>query len=195
MVQPERKPEEHYTYKDLRSWPEGERWELIDGVPYDMTPAPGVPHQRISRRLERQIDGYLAGSPCEMFHAPVDVFLPEGQEAEDEIDTLVQPDIFVVCDQAKVTDDGIKGAPDLVVEILSPSTAQKDLTLKFRVYERAGVREYWVVHPVDHTLMVFRLTENGQYGRPDSYGETDEVPVGVLDGLTIELQRVFAGEE
>lgn len=122
------------------------------------------------------------------------MLFPQGDEADDDIDTVVQLDLMVVCDRNKITDRYIKGAPDLVVEILSPSTSLKDQREKLKLYQNAGVREYWIVHPIDHTVMVYRLRDGGQYGAPDVYGETEQVPVGALEDLAIDLQRVFAGE-
>ncbi|MHB0937242.1 MAG: Uma2 family endonuclease [Armatimonadota bacterium] len=192
MVEPVRNSEEHYTYADIQSWPDGERWELIHGVAYDMTPAPGLKHQESLGALFAQLYTLLQGQPCRPFVAPFDVFLPKGGEADEDIDTVVQPDLVVVCDRSRITESGIKGAPDLVVEILSPSTALKDQREKYILYQNSGVHEYWIVHPTDHTVMVYRLREDGKYGTPDVYGENEHVPVGVLEGLQIDLQRVFA---
>jgi len=195
MVEPVRKSEEHYTYRDLLTWPEDERWELIHGVPYDMTPSPGTAHQGISALLTTAFVNLLDGKSCSVFAAPLDVLLPKCDESEENIDTVVQPDMMIVCDKAKITDHGIKGAPNLVIEILSPSTSLKDQREKLNLYEHSGVREYWLVHPTDHIVMVYRLREDGKYGTPDIYGGNEQVPVGVLDGLAIDLQRVFAGEQ
>lgn len=142
MAIPERKHDEHYTYRDLLSWPEDQRWELIDGVAYDMTPAPIRRHQEILGDLHLQIGNFLIGKPCRVYMAPFDVLIPKHDEGEEEIDTVVQPDIAVVCDRSKLTERGCKGAPDLVIEILSPSTAEKDTLTKLKLYERAGVKEY-----------------------------------------------------
>lgn len=142
-----------YTLDDWKSW-EG-RWELIDGVAYDMTPAPSFEHQRISTKLVVAIAQALeeamhksGGGDCEVLAAPLDVFLPSG---------VVQPDLVVVCDPAKKSPRGVEGAPDLVVEILSPSTASKDLTRKRWAYEEAGVPEYLIVDPEDQVGLLLRL--------------------------------------
>ena len=125
---PVRKADRHYTYRDYRGWPEGERWELIDGVAYDMSPAPSVNHQRLVPRLWGQIDLQLRGRPCEALVAPVDVFLPaDPATAEEEVDTVVQPDVLVVCDRSRIRPNGVWGPPDWVIEIISPWTARKDL--------------------------------------------------------------------
>lgn len=192
MVEPIRRLEERYTYRDLLTWPEGERWELINGVPYNMTPAPSPEHQAISIDLAAQFHNFLQGKPCRTYTAQIDVLLPAGSEDDGKVDQVVQPDIIIVCDRSKIKGQYIKGAPDLVVEILSPSTAVKDQREKLNLYQNSGVREYWIVHPTDHTVMVYRLREDGKYGTPDVYGEAEQVPVGVLEGLQIDLQRVFA---
>lgn len=131
-----------YTIEDWKQW-DG-RWELIHGLAYDMTPAPSTEHQQISMALASRIFAVLedakrkGGGECQVFAAPTDVFLESG---------VVQPDLLIVCDPAKVSSRGIEGAPDLVVEILSPATGQKDLTTKRWLYEAAGVPEYLVVYP------------------------------------------------
>lgn len=118
--------EKRYTYGDYLTWPDEERWELIEGVPYDMTPAPSTNHQRILGELFRQISTFLLDRDCEVFIAPFDVRLPEGDEADEQIITVVQPDIAVICDPAKIDRRGCRKAPDFIIEILSPSTAAKD---------------------------------------------------------------------
>jgi len=147
-----------YTLEDWKTW-EG-RWELINGVAYDMTPSPSLQHFQVSHGLERAIDAALdevkrksGGGGCEMFHAPVDLHLDSG---------VFIPDIMVVCDPAKQTPRGIEGAPDLVVEILSPGTAQKDWTHKRWSYQAAGIPEYLIVDPDERVAVLLRL-EEGQY--------------------------------
>lgn len=152
---------EKFTLDQWRTWPEGERWELIGGVAYAMSPALRVPHQRLSLSLSSALDSFLEGKDCEPFYAPVDVFLPKGDP--DSSDTVVQPDVFVVCDPDKIQDDGIHGAPDFVVEVLSDSTAYKDLSTKKTLYERAGVREYWLVDPHNGSVFPYVLVD-GRYG-------------------------------
>ena len=185
------KQDERFTYGDYLTWDDGERWELIDGVAYIMTPAPSPYHQLVLGELFIQFRNFLRYTPCQIYLAPFDVRLPEGDEAEEEVRTVVQPDITVVCDRSKLDDKGCKGIPDLIIEILSPSTARKDLKEKFLRYERAGVREYWIVDPSGKMVTVFKLSEGGQYGRPDVYSEEDRVKVGILEGLEIELEPVF----
>ena len=181
-----------YTYADYYSWDDDKRWELIDGVAYAMA-APTAAHQRISRELISQFHGFLRGKPCEVFSAPFDVrlFANQDDETDESDDTVVQPDLLVVCDSSKLSDGrSCKGAPDLVVEILSPSTASRDRIVKLQKYLEAGVREYWIVDPNAQTVRVF-LLKDGKFTRR-KYGETDIVPVTVLPGLTINLPDVFA---
>jgi Uma2 family endonuclease len=184
---------ERSSYADYLTWDDGKRWELIDGQAVCMSPAPGRQHQQISRLLERQIDSYLSDKSCEMYHAPFDVrFMgTEANVADDYIDTVVQPDIVVVCDPEKLDDRGCKGSPDLIIEILSPSTTRMDMTVKFDLYQRYGVKEYWIVHPKDQTILVFKLLESGLYGVPDRYCAEDIIPVALLGELKVDLTRVF----
>lgn len=176
--------EKHYTYADYLTWPEDARYELIDGEAFLMAPAPLVEHQEVAGEVFRQLANQLDGKPCRPYIAPVDVRLPRTDEADAAIDTVVQPDVLVVCDPGKVDRRGVRGAPDWLLEVLSPSTAAHDQIAKRRTYERAGVREYWLVHPGDRTLTVYVL-ENGQYGRPEIYELKDETPIGVLPGVSI----------
>jgi Uma2 family endonuclease len=113
-------------------------------------------------------------------------------EADDEVNTVVQPDLVVICDPDKLDDRGARGAPDLVIEILSPSTTRKDMKVKFDLYEHRGVREYWIVDPSGGTVMIFRLGADGRYGRPQVYTDEDSAPVGIFEDLVIDLKAVFA---
>ena len=176
--------EKHYTYADYLQWPDETRYELIDGEAFLMSPAPLVEHQEIAGEVFRQLANQLDGKPCRPYIAPVDVRLPRADEADAAIDTVVQPDVLVVCDPGKVDRRGVRGAPDWLLEVLSPSTAAHDQIAKRRTYERAGVREYWLVHPGDRTLTVY-LLDNGQYGRPEIYELKDATPIGVLPGVSI----------
>jgi Uma2 family endonuclease len=164
MSLPLRDPERH-TYGDYRTWPEPPRYELIEGMAYAMAPAPTRRHQRLVGELFRAISDTLEHSTCEVNLAPFDVRLPKDDEADDDIETVVQPDLSVVCDPAKLDDKGCRGAPDWLIEVLSPATAGHDQVRKLALYERHGVREYWLVHPVDRVVTIYRL-ENGAYGRP-----------------------------
>ncbi|ABQ27539.1 Uma2 family endonuclease [Geotalea uraniireducens] len=182
---------ERYTYGEYKKWNDGKSWELIDGVPYSMTPAPSRKHQKIAGELFRQFANYLTDKPCEVYAAHFDVRLPEADEADDDVATVVQPDIAVICDQSKLDDAGCKGSPDLIVEVLSPATSRKDLKDKFLRYERAGVREYWLADPTAKTVMVFTIGADGRYGRPGIYAEEDTIRVGIFEDLTVDLPAVF----
>jgi Uma2 family endonuclease len=184
-MQPRQHPARRFTYGDYRHWPDEERWELIDGEAYGMSPAPSRSHQEWVVELARQVSNFLVGKPCRPYVAPFDVRLPENNEADDDIKTVVQPDISVVCDRAKLDDAGCRGAPDWIIEVLSPGTSRKDQIRKKALYERHGVREYWLVHPVDHILTRYFL-ENGRYGAPLIEETAGTTEVRVLPGLAID---------
>jgi Uma2 family endonuclease len=193
--------QEHFCYGDLKTWPEGERWELIDGQAYAMSPAPRRLHQKLALKIAAILQDKLEGKPCEAYISPIDVFLPEhawkkGEDSLDSIDLVVQPDILVVCDQEKLIDEGILGAPDLAIEILSPSTAWKDLTDKRLAFERHRVREYWIVNPDTFEVHVYRLStpgtldgkaDNASYGLPQVLDLRQGIEVGVLPGIVIQV--------
>jgi Uma2 family endonuclease len=180
-----------YTYREYREWDDTERWELIDGHAYNMTPAPSRVHQEICGELFRQFANFLTDKACRVYSAPFDVRLPEGNEADDDIATVVQPDLSIVCDRTKLDDKGCKGSPDLIVEVISPSTARKDLKEKLSLYEKSGVREYWIVDPAAKTVMVFHQKGSTMYGRPDIYTEEDRIGVSIFPDLKIVLSAVF----
>jgi Uma2 family endonuclease len=178
----------HHSYGEYLSWPEDVRYELIDGEAYLMAPAPSVDHQRLVGDLFRQIADALDGHRCEVFVAPFDVRLPRGDEADEAVDTVVQPDLTVVCDPEKIDRRGCRGAPDWVVEVLSPATAAHDQTLKLSAYERAGVPECWFVHPTDGIVTVYRLTD-GRYGRPSISELTGTLACQSVDIVTVDWDR------
>jgi Uma2 family endonuclease len=182
--------QQRHTYGDYCRWPEDARYELIDGQAYAMSPAPSRRHQEIGFELARQVADALEGSGCRVYVAPFDVRLPRGSEADDAIDTVVQPDISVICDRAKLDDRGCRGAPDWVIEVLSPSSASHDQILKRALYERHGVREYWLIHPVDQIVTVYRLVD-GSYGKPDIHELKDSLACGILPEVVIDWARVL----
>lgn len=190
-----KKLEEKYTYGDYSYWPDSERWELIHGKAYCMSPAPLRRHQDISVKFVYQIYDYLKNKPCNIYSAPFDVRLPEADESDEDIETVVQPDIVVVCDEAKLDERGCRGAPDLIIEITSPSTVSKDIKEKFYLYEQHGVKEYWIVYPAEKNVLVYKLASDGQYGRPEVYVDDEKIKVGILKGLTIDLIHIFGKEE
>jgi len=180
-----------YTYADYIAWPENERIELIDGQIYLMT-SPSRTHQRILGQLFYQFFDYLKDKSCEVYMAPFDVRFPDGNEKDEEnIKSVVQPDIVVVCDESKLDEKGCTGAPDLIIEIISTSTAQKDKLHKFNLYEKYGVKEYWIVEPENKILSVFILQNNERYGRPDIYTQDDKVKVSIFEDLVIDLKTVL----
>jgi Uma2 family endonuclease len=189
MADPARALDERFTYGDYRKWPEGERWELIEGLPYSMSPAPFRRHQDITRKLFVKLAVFLEGHTCIPYCAPFDVLLPAGDESDDDVDTVIQPDIVVFCDRSKLTEKGARGAPDLIMEILSPSTSKKDLNEKFRLYEKHKVREYWVVDPGNKSVQVWRIDAAGRYDQGelrDSGSGLEPIASRVLDGFAVD---------
>lgn len=185
------KDTQHHCYGDYLAWPADVRYELIDGEAYLMAPAPDLAHQDVAGEIFRQVANAMEGRPCRPFIAPVDVRLPKQAEADESVDTVVQPDVFVVCDAGKLDRRGVRGAPDWVVEVLSPSTASHDQILKRKLYERHGVQEYWLIHPVDRVLTVYRL-ENGEYGKPELSELCGETAVGVFPNVVIRWDELAA---
>lgn len=180
-----------YSFADYLVWPENERIELIDGTAVMMAP-PSRAHQAASISLASQLYQFLDGKPCEAYAAPFAVRLFEGADDDPEsVDTVVEPDISVICDPSKLDEHGCKGAPDLVIEILSPSTQRHDRVTKFNLYQQAGVREYWIVNTEDKTVQIFALTE-GVLRPVESYGKDELAKSRVLEGCEIDLTKVFS---
>lgn len=179
----------YHTYADYLTWPDGQREELIDGVAYVREPpAPSRPHQELAGELHFQIRLALEGKSCRVYMAPFDVRLPKGGEADDRIDTVVQPDVLIVCDLSKLDQRGMRGAPDWIAEVLSPTTASHDQIVKVPIYERAGVLEVWLVHPIDRTVTIYRLAD-GRYGRPTVLELRGQTPISAIPGVTIDWDR------
>jgi len=177
----------YYTYEDYYSWEleEGERWELIDGKAYKMS-APTLNHQDVAGEIFRQLANFLKGKKCKAYIAPVDVRL--NYDTLD--DTVVQPDVLVVCDENKLSDiRAVKGAPDLAVEVLSPSNPNHDRVLKFNNYREAGVREFWIVDPIARTVAVNILS--GTNYTTHIHGATGNISLGVVKGCEVNLDEVF----
>ena len=187
MVLPKR--ERKYTYKEYLDFPEEQRWELIEGQPY-MQATPSWQHQAILRELIIKFGSYLKGKTCKVFSSPFDLILTN-EENEKDSQNVFQPDLLVVCDTNKLKGTGYVGTPDLIVEIVSPSTARNDKFYKFNIYEKFGVKEYWIIEPDIKLISVFTLNENGRYGRPEIYSETDSIIVNVLKDLKIDLSDIF----
>ena len=174
-----------FTYSDYADWEDDNRWELIDGVPRMMA-APSYSHQSILMALASQFYSFLRGKQCRIVQAPFDVRL--NYTTRDDI--VVQPDLLVVCDRDKLGDGkNLKGAPDLAIEILSPSSSKYDKTTKFKLYKQSGVREYWIVDPTDKTIAVYIFEQENLSMR--YYDETETITVHALEGCEIDLSPVF----
>lgn len=180
---------EHHTYADYCRWPDGVRYELVDGRAHAMSPAPSSRHQEVLGELFRQIADALDGKPCRAYLAPFDVRLPRGDESDDAIETVVQPDLSVICDRSKIDERGCRGAPDWIIEVLSPSTAGHDMIVKRALYEREGVREYWIVHPTDRVVTIHTLVA-GAYGKPFVHEFEGRLVSHVLPDVVIDWARV-----
>ncbi len=174
-----------YSYADYAQWPEDEHWELIDGVAYAMT-APQRLHQDIVSELCRQVGNYLYGKSCKFYVAPFDVRLPRQNEADAKVETVVQPDLSVICDPSKLDKQGCRGAPDWIIEVLSPSTALKDMDTKRSLYQQHGVQEYWIIHPEDRWILVYTLDAQGRYGQPGVFGMDEPTVVQRFPDLNID---------
>ncbi|HVJ49936.1 Uma2 family endonuclease [Desulfitobacterium sp.] len=179
-----------YTYTDYLTWPEDERWEIIEGVPY-MHAAPTWQHQSISGELYRQISNYLVDNPCRVFASPFDLRLPEANETDEQTRCVVQPDLAIVCNNEGLRGTGYYGIPTMVIEITSPSSSKVDRLYKFNMYEKAGVKEYWIVEPEGKIVSVFILQNNTRYGRPEVYSEDDQIAVRVFPDFSLNLKSVF----
>lgn len=183
-----------YTFADCLTWDENEHEhiEIIDGKA-SMMATPSRIHQEISFEIGQQLGNYLEGKQCKVYLAPFGVRLFEraGDRPED-VDTMVEPDISVICDRSKLDKYGCKGAPDMVIEVLSPSTQRHDQLVKLNLYQRAGVQEYWIVDPENRTVRVLLQTGNGIFQTREVYGQEDVAKVNVLDGCFIELSKVFS---
>lgn len=178
------------TLADFLAWDESERAEIVRGEAVMMA-SPSRVHQSISMSLAAQLYNFLEGKSCKVYPAPFAVRLFErAEDAPKDVDTVVEPDISVVCDKSKLDDWGCKGAPDMVIEILSPSTQRHDRLVKMNLYQQAGVREYWIVNPADKTVQTYLLADG--FLRPhESYSADAVAKVQVLNGCFIELSRIF----
>ena len=182
-----------YTYADYLTWIDDIRRELIEGF-IKLMPAPRDIHVEVCYNLAWYFGTIIKknNGRCKVRPAPFDVRFPKnGETANNKIYTVVQPDISVICDLSKLDEDGCLGAPDMVVEVLSPSTAKKDWNEKFFLYEAHGVREYWIVHPKDKAINVFLLQDNGKYDAGVLYERQVKIPVHIFDGYLIDLDDIF----
>lgn len=183
---------QHYTYRDYLTWPDDNHDELIDGTAYVREPpAPTLTHQGLVGQLHYQICVALEDKPCRVYIAPVDVRLPKSDEPDDEVDTVVQPDVLIVCDRNKLDGRGVRGAPDWIAEVLSPSTASHDLLRKIPAYERAGVREAWLVYPIERTVAIYVL-KDGRYGRATVQDLKGKATLTAVPGVSIDWDRLLS---
>ncbi|PLS19764.1 Uma2 family endonuclease [Bacillus sp. M6-12] len=176
-----------YRYHDYEHW-EG-RWELIHGVPYNMSPAPTTQHQHIVGEIHFALRSFLGKDKCQVFVAPFDIRLSESDDY-DNPDTVIQPDISVICHPNQLDKKGGKGAPDLVVEVLSPSTALKDRNQKFNLYEQHGVKEYWIIDPIHQTIEVYGQVDN-HLDKIDVFGCNDTLRSFHFKEFTLDLSTIL----
>lgn len=179
-----------YSFADYLTWKGDDRIELMNGEAVMMAP-PTRYHQGISGELHRQLANYLEGKGCKVYAAPFAVRLFQTSEDKPEdVRTVVEPDISIICDQSKLDDFGCKGAPDFIAEILSPSTLRHDRVTKFNLYQEAGVQEYWIINPEDKSVQVFVL-EKGRYKAVDILLASGLLKVNVLDDCAIDIEKLF----
>ena len=187
-------PTKRYTYADYLTWMDDVRRELYDGFIKMMTPAPSMKHQEVSVNFTRLFGNYLFRKNCKVYHAPSDVRLPKSEQTkgDEQIYTIVQPDLFVVCDLSKIDNNSCLGAPDFIIEIISPKNSKRDTRDKFNIYQENGVREYWIVNPNDENVTVFVLDDKSKFQFVGMYAEDDKIAVNIFNGdLKVDLTEVF----
>ncbi|KAA8674471.1 Uma2 family endonuclease [Clostridium sp. HV4-5-A1G] len=180
-----------YTYADYMNYPEGTRIELIDGVIYDMSPAPSRMHQELITELVTIFNNYIKSNngPCKVYPSPFDVFLTDDENL-DNCRNIVQPDISVICDKNKLNDKGCIGSPDLIIEIVSPFNPSNDYIRKLSLYSSYKVREYWIVNPMEKSILIYKLDDTMHYGAPKAYSFTDKIKVGIYKDLEIDFNTL-----
>jgi len=179
-----------YTYEEYYTWQFPERVELIDGQLYHLFPGPNAKHQEISMTLSIFWGNFLNGKKCKVYAAPFDVRFPKRDGSK--TNTVVQPDLCIICDLSKIEDRGINGAPDLVIEILSPSNSKREMTDKFNLYEREGVKEYWLIHPTEKWLMIYNLDNVHKYIGSKHFTLEDKNVASILfPDFNLDLERLF----
>jgi Uma2 family endonuclease len=184
-----------YTYADYLTWRFEQSVELIKGKIFKMSPAPSAKHQVVSSEFLRYFLAYFKkNSPCKVLAAPFDVRLldkKKSSKANQEVYTVVQPDICVICDKAKLDEKGCIGAPDLIIEILSPGNSKKEMKIKYALYEESGIQEYWIVFPSEHVLQQYILNEQGKYVLNNSFTEDEVFNAYIFPDLQIDLAEIF----
>jgi len=184
-------PSYTYTYADYMKWKFEERLELIKGKIMKLS-APSTLHNKVGLKLINKVCNYLEGKTCFPFIAPFDVRLPvKNRRKDNEITTVVQPDLGVVCDLSKIDERGCCGAPDLVVEILSPGNSKKEVRIKYELYEESGVKEYWLIHPVEETVTVFLLNEMNRFEGGRIYAGGDMLNSTAVSGFSVNVSEIF----
>jgi len=180
----------HYSYADYLSWNDGKQWQIIDGIPFCESPAPSRSHQTVSGNLIGILYQKLKGKKCRAFHAPFDVRFSNGEKNEFEIFNIVQPDISVYCSEKYLDDKGAFGPPDWVIEILSPSTESFDTLQKLLLYQRFGVKEYWIIDTRSKSIIT-NILNDGIYKEAHQYQYGEQITTKALKGLVIDTKAVF----
>jgi Uma2 family endonuclease len=180
-----------YSYANYLNWLFEDRVELIKGKIFKMSPAPSRMHQEISRNIFLKVGVFLQDQLCKVYSAPFDVRFPKESKADRDVYTVLQPDICVVCDKSKLDDRGCIGAPDLIVEILSPGNTKVELLHKYQVYQEFGVKEYWVVSQSDQSILIYTLNEHGKFQPSKIFTLSEKITSTVLPGFELALDDVF----
>ncbi len=183
-----------YTYSDYLTWKFKERVELLKGWVIKMSPAPNRRHQRISGEIFFAVRTFLHKKTCQVFYAPFDVRLPVSLR-KGKTDTVVQPDITIICDEDKLDERGCVGAPDIVIEILSPGNTKREMKDKFNIYQESGIPEYWLVDPEREFTIIYSLNEDGKYIGSSPYMEGDIIISQALEGFQFEMNTIFGPQE
>jgi Uma2 family endonuclease len=180
-----------YSYADYFSWKFVERLELIKGKIFTMSPAPSRVHQKVSMNMTMLLGTYFKIHPCNLYAAPFDVRFPKKEITDNKIYDVVQPDLCVICDNSKLDERGCIGAPDLIVEILYPGNSKKELHDKYELYRDNGVKEYWIIHPSEQTVLIYKLEAN-EYRPSRLYSGVETIGSSLFPELAVDLNEVFA---
>ncbi len=190
MSTPASKIQKQYSYRDYKRLPTDKKYEILSGVLYALAPSPSTQHQRILGNLFFSIKTHLKENRCEVFCAPYDVLLPDADEDAESTKTVVQPDIMVICGKSKLTEKHCIGAPDFIIEIVSPSAPSMDYVKKLQLYEKHKVKEYWIVNYLRQDIMVYQLQEDGEYSAPETYSDR-EITSGTFQNIKMYMQDIF----
>jgi Uma2 family endonuclease len=180
-----------YSYANYLNWLFPERVELIKGKIFKMSPAPSRVHQEVAGSIFLNLGIFLKDKPCKVYSAPFDVRFPKESKADKDVFTVLQPDICVICDKSKLDARGCIGAPDLVVEVLSPGNSKMELLNKYKVYEEFGVKEYWVVSQSDQNILIYTLNDMGKFQPSKIFTLSEKITSSVLPGFELALDDVF----